>query len=69
MRHPNTIQGPLSSYVFKAFPDPVEGDLPFGIPVPSAERTFGEKAMILHAEFHRPKVRPVEVRFDAVSLP
>lgn len=53
----------LTSYLAEAFPDafPTES---FAVPVLGIERTFWEKATILHAEAHRPADKAVPERFS-----
>lgn len=53
----------LTSYLAEAFPDAFPGDS-FAVPVLGIERTFWEKATILHAEAHRPADKAVPERFS-----
>ena len=52
----------MTSYLFDLFPAIIASDQPFVVPVLSAERTFWEKVTILHAEYHRPEGKPVQLR-------
>lgn len=54
---------PIRPYVAEAFPDQL-ADCEVGVRVLSLERTFWEKASILHAEFHRPEDKPTPLRFS-----
>jgi len=54
----------LSSYIFEQYPDVIPGDTPFSVPVLAIERTFWEKATILHAEYHRPMGKPLQLRIS-----
>lgn len=54
---------PITPYVAEQFPKVFkEGSC--AVKVLSAERTFWEKATILHAEFHRPAEKPMPDRFS-----
>ncbi|MDR0932687.1 MAG: nucleotidyl transferase AbiEii/AbiGii toxin family protein [Victivallales bacterium] len=53
---------PIRSYVAEAFPS-LEMQ-PFSIPTILAERTFWEKATILHQEHHRPEEIPAPLRYS-----
>lgn len=61
-RWPVALQ-PLAPYLADAFPQ-VFPDAAFNVPVLGIERTFWEKATILHAEAHRPADKPVPDRFS-----
>jgi hypothetical protein len=50
-------------YVAEAFPETTK-DAATTVHVLSIQRTFWEKATILHAEFHRPKESPTPARFS-----
>lgn len=52
----------LSSYMYESFPDLITDDQPFAVSVLSVERTFWEKATILHAEYYRPEGKTVQLR-------
>jgi hypothetical protein len=54
--------GRVSSYVAEAFPQAAVDSIE--IPVLSIERTFWEKATILHAEAHREVGKPIPPRFS-----
>jgi hypothetical protein len=54
---------PLTSYVAEQFPNGFK-EASFSIKVLSVERTFWEKATILHSEFHRPIEKPIPDRFS-----
>lgn len=54
---------PITSYVAEQFPKGFEQGS-CTVQVLSAERTFWEKATILHAEFHRPPDKPIPDRFS-----
>jgi hypothetical protein len=54
---------PLAPYLAEAFPQAFP-DASFNVPVLGIERTFWEKATILHAEAHRPVDKPVPDRFS-----
>ncbi len=45
----------IHPYLFEAFPDVFFEDDPIPLTILAPERTFWEKATILHAEFHRPE--------------
>ena len=51
-------EGRVVAYVGEAFPDTLP-DVGVDVPVLDIERTFLEKALILHAEAHRPHDKPV----------
>ncbi len=53
----------LAPYLAEAFPQAFP-DATFTVPVLGIERTFWEKATILHAEAHRPAGKPVPDRFS-----
>ena len=53
---------PISSYVFAQYPDALSNDTAFPVPVLSVARTFWERATILHAEYHRPEGKPLQLR-------
>lgn len=53
---------PISSYVADAYPS-LNMQTPF-IPTIKAERTFWEKATILHHEYHRPPASPLQPRYS-----
>ncbi len=61
-RWPVTEQS-LAPYVAEAFPS-VFPSASFSVPVLDIERTFWEKATILHAEVHRPADKPTPDRFS-----
>jgi hypothetical protein len=54
---------PIASYLTETFPD-LFPSAPFTVPVLEAERTFWEKATILHAEAHRPADKATPDRFS-----
>jgi hypothetical protein len=53
----------IRSFVSEEFPDLIAGG---AIPVVAllAKRTFWEKATILHAEYHRPSIKPLPERYS-----
>lgn len=53
----------IRSFVSEEFPDLIAGG---AIPVVAllAKRTFWEKATILHAEYHRPRIKPLPERYS-----
>lgn len=53
---------PISSYVADAYPT-LNLPTPL-IPTIKAERTFWEKATILHHEYHRPSESPIQARYS-----
>ena len=53
----------VTPYVAEQFPKGFR-EASCALKVLSAERTFGEKAAILHAEFHRPADKPMPERFS-----
>jgi hypothetical protein len=55
--------GHVTPYVAEAFPDTLP-NAGVDIPVLDIERTFWEKASILHAEAHRPADKPVPERYS-----
>jgi|GEM_PF-189588 len=55
--------GRVTSYVAEAFPDKLT-DAGIDVPVLSIERTFWEKASILHAEAHRPLEKMIPDRYS-----
>lgn len=55
-------EGRVTSYVAEAFPDKLI-DAGIDVPVLSIERTFWEKASILHAEAHRPLKKTIPDRY------
>lgn len=55
--------GRVTPYVAEAFPDALPG-AGVDVPVLDIERTFWEKATILHAEAHRPAEKPVPERYS-----
>lgn len=61
-RWPMAEQG-IVPYIAEAFPDAVP-DANFSVPVLDIERTFWEKATILHAEVHRPAEKATPDRFS-----
>lgn len=61
-RWPVSIQ-PLTSFLAEAFPLAFPAAA-FSVPVLGIERTFWEKATILHAEAHRPADKAVPERFS-----
>lgn len=61
-RWPVTEQS-LTSYIAEAFPAAFP-DAAFRVPVLDIERTFWEKATILHAEVHRPSDKAIPDRFS-----
>lgn len=56
-------EGRVVAYVGEAFPDTLP-DVGVDVPVLDIERTFWEKALILHAEAHRPQDKPVPERYS-----
>lgn len=61
-RWPSATQS-ITPYIAEAFPDRITGQT-FTVPVLDIERTFWEKATILHAEAHRPSDKPMPDRFS-----
>jgi hypothetical protein len=55
--------GHVTAYVAEAFPDTL-AMTGVDIPVLDIERTFWEKASILHAEAHRPAEKPIPERYS-----
>ncbi|MEI6070932.1 MAG: hypothetical protein WCS31_04005 [Verrucomicrobiae bacterium] len=55
--------GCVTSYVAEAFPDKLI-DAGIDVPVLSIERTFWEKASILHAEAHQTLEKAIPERFS-----
>ena len=55
--------GHVAPYVAEAFPDTLP-NAGVNVPVLDIERTFWEKALILHAEAHRPPDKPVPERYS-----
>ena len=55
--------GRLVPYVADAFPEALKGE-PMEVPVLGIERTFWEKATILHAEAHRRAEQPTPERYS-----
>ena len=55
--------GRLVPYVADAFPEALKGE-PIEVPVLGIERTFWEKATILHAEAHRRAEQPTPERYS-----
>jgi len=55
--------GHVTAYVAEAFPDTL-ATTGVDIPVLDIERTFWEKASILHAEAHRPAEKPIPERYS-----
>jgi len=53
----------VTSYVAEAFPDKLI-DAGIDVPVLSIERTFWEKASILHAEAHQTLEKAIPERFS-----
>jgi predicted nucleotidyltransferase component of viral defense system len=53
----------VTAFVAERFPQAF-GEPSCAVKVLSAERTFWEKATILHAEFHRPVEKPIPERFS-----
>jgi hypothetical protein len=53
----------ITPYIAEAFPDAFP-DAAFSVPVLDIERTFWEKATILHAEAHRPAEKATPERFS-----
>jgi len=53
----------VTSYVAEQFPKGFQ-EVSYAVKVLAVERTFWEKATILHAEFHRPVDKPMPERFS-----
>lgn len=56
-------EGKVLPYVAEAFPENLP-DADVSLPVLGIERTFWEKASILHAEFHRPQEKAIPERYS-----
>src|SRR5262249_46155477 len=54
---------PITSYAAEAFPH-VFNEPAFAVTVLEPERTFWEKATLVHAEYHRPAERPTPLRIS-----